>query len=83
MTGHARAAHSRILLFLTRLLDRLQIPSGSNTLIFSLLVVACILFVLHGAMLLLHQYATAAIAQELRRKTKLSLFERFLRAPFE
>ena len=83
LTDPSRIGQRRSLVLLTNLLARAGVPTGSSVVIFALLLLACTLFIMHGGLLLLHQYATASIAVKYRRQTKRTLLERFLKAPFE
>ena len=50
----------------------------TNLVVFSLLMVACMMFALSGALTLLHQYVTARIARRLHVDARMMLFQRFL-----
>jgi ABC-type multidrug transport system fused ATPase/permease subunit len=63
-------------------LEFLGLPTDGNLVVLALLSVAVLLFVLSGAMSLLHQFLTAAIGYRLRRDTRSALFRRFLYARY-
>lgn len=83
VTDPARAAGHGILQLLARGLGRLGVSASPNALVFALMVVACGLFLIRGAMAVAYQCATAATAYRLRRRTKAALLDRVLRAPYE
>ncbi len=61
----------------------LGLSQSVNMLLFTLLVVVCVVFMVRGALSLLQVHWMSAIALELRRKISCSLFEKSLRARYE
>ncbi|MBI3616040.1 MAG: ABC transporter ATP-binding protein [Candidatus Omnitrophica bacterium] len=83
LTVPEHAVSNPLLSFLGRFLNSMGVPAEPRLIIFTLLILACGLFVLRAAFSFLYLLATSKIGWHLRRQTKAQLFERFLTAPFE
>jgi len=83
ITQHADASASSQLRLIGELLTYLGFAQDTNALVFSLLVIANLLFLIHSGFMILSQYALAKTGFNLRRTTKSALFDRFIHAPYE
>lgn len=75
-------SQSRVVVAAKDVLIHLGLPSQSNFVSLSFLVLASLLYLAHGGLLLAQQYVTAGMGQRLRRETKLKLFRQFLYADY-
>jgi len=83
LTAPERGQTSPIVAAVAAMLRTLGMAATGNVVVFTLLMIASLLFAIRGVFFLLNQYSTAAIAVKLRRTVKVSLFERFLKARYE
>ncbi|MBI4354252.1 MAG: ATP-binding cassette domain-containing protein [Candidatus Omnitrophica bacterium] len=83
LTAPERGQASPVVSAVTAMLHALGMPTTMSVVVFTLLAVASLFFVIRGLCFLLSWYWTSAIAVKLRRRVKVSLFERFLNARYE
>lgn len=84
LIGSGRAAQqSGFLQIVSRWLIQWGLPATEQVLTFTVLAIACSLFLIRSACHILYRCATAAVGAKLRRTVKATLFERFLHAPYE
>lgn len=83
VTDPAKAATSMTVGAIVQFLRAVGLKDTTPAIMFTLLVVAAVLFVLGSAVTLLHTYATATVAHRLRLKMKSALFATYLGARFE
>ncbi len=76
-------SNSKVTVAITAMLRMLAIPQNTNTIVYSLLVIASFLFIVRSALGLVQQYSTTAIGHKLRRNMKFALFESSLQAQYE
>lgn len=83
LTNPAQARENRPVGWILQQVLPARLLAQDNVLLFSLLAITCGLFFIRSCFFLLHQYTLTATALKFRRSLKASLFERFLRAPYE
>ncbi|MBI3318499.1 MAG: ABC transporter ATP-binding protein [Candidatus Omnitrophica bacterium] len=83
MTNLQRAQQGRFVHGLVEMLTRWGFPPEGNLLLFVLLALACGLFIVRSGFVLLHRFFACWIGVRLRHRLKVSLFSRYLVAPYE
>lgn len=81
-TNLQSASPNPVITFISATLVHFGFGTSQGPLIFTLLTVISLIAVLRGAFFLAHKYITAIIAQKLRRRTKLALFNKILHAKY-
>lgn len=83
LTDQGRAARNHVVMAAATVLRGAGIDPSMGHVVFTLLVVASLLFVTRSVVSLWSHYRTVAIAVNLRRTIKVVLFEKFLHAQYE
>lgn len=83
VTTQQQAGRNAVARTVTSALQSIGIDPSANAVVFALLLVVSACFMARGALSLLSQYWTAAMAVTLRRTTKVALFEKVLNARYE
>src|SRR3990172_4321020 len=83
VTTPAKADAGRVVTLIQNMLAYMGLPTSTNIVVLSLIVVASALYLARSGFSVLHQYLIAAVAHRLGRRMRFMLFERFLHARYE
>lgn len=77
-----RASGSRVVAGIASCLSRLGVAPATGTILFTLLILVCVMAIIRGGLFLLQQYGTTMIAQKFRIEIKSAMLEKVLGADY-